>query len=276
MISVSVIIGTYNHLPYLKLCLFALERQTFRDFEVIIADDGSGPEVGEWLARYRPSFPVRHLWQEDMGFRKCRILNRSIKEARGEYIVFLDADCIVARDFLQAHWKRRAQGVFLGGRRVMMDRSVSRAVTRETISSGRFDGFSLWGLYRSLRGRLRYYEETLRILNRIRGSSPFSLLGCNFSIHRSDLLSVNGFDEGYEHRGGGEDTDISLRLTVAGKRMRSVRYLAVQFHLDHEKIEEKTESARLFEEKKEGIKTAGDARDIKSSLAGDGGREGAR
>jgi len=270
MPSISVIIGTYNHLPYLRLCLAALERQSFRDFEVIIADDGSGPEVGGWLAGYRPFFPTRHLWQEDRGFRKCRLLNRAILESGAEYIVFLDADCIVARDFLEVHWTRRRPGVYLGGRRVMMDEPTSRRVTREMVDGGRFDGPTLWGLRHAVAGRFKYYEETFRVLHRIRRGSPFNLLGCNFSIHRSDLLAVNGFDEDYETRGGGEDTDIALRLNVAGRRMESVRYLAIQFHLGHEKAEAKTASARIFDEKRRRIATAADAAAIKSALAGRG------
>lgn len=268
MPSVSVIIGAYNYLDYLRLCLRSLERQTFRDFEVIVADDGSGPEVGRWLAGYRPFFPVRHLWQEDRGFRKCRILNRAILEARGEYLVFLDADCIEARDFLDAHWRNRREGVFLGGRRVMMDRATSEKVTAGMIDRGFFDGPTLWGLGKSLTGRFKYFEETLRVLHRVRGGSPFSLLGCNFSVHRSDLMRVNGFDEDYESRGGGEDTDVAHRLRVAGCEMGSVRYLAIQFHLGHEKSEGKDTSARIFREKRANIESPEDAAKVKSIIAG--------
>lgn len=277
MPSVSVIIGTYNYLDYLKLCMRGLERQTFTDFEVIVADDGSGPELGRWLEGYNPPFPVKHLWQEDKGFRKCRILNRAILEGRGEYVVFLDADCIVARDFLATHWEGRKKGVFLGGRRVMMDRSTSEKVTPDMIDRGYFDGVTLWGLYHSVRGDFKYYEETFRWLGTVRGKTRFSLLGSNFSIHRSDLYRVNGFDEDYESRGGGEDTDISHRLRAVGCVMGSVRYRALEFHLGHEKPEDKSASERLFTEKKKRVMTPEDARNVRSILAGkrdpEGGRE---
>lgn len=272
MPSVSVIIGTYNQLPYLKLCMLSLERQTFRDFEVIIADDGSKPEVGDWLKAYKPFYPVKHLWQEDLGFRKCRMLNRAILESASEYIVFLDADCVLARDFLQAHWENRKENVFLGGRRVMMDIETSKGIGSGMVERGYFDGPTLWGLYHSLRGRFRYYEETLRPLNKLRKKSRFNLLGCNFSIHKADLFAVNGFDEDYEHRGGGEDTDISYRLKAAGKKMESVRYIAIQFHLGHGTSEPKNKSAEMFSEKRNRIRTAEDARNIKSLLAGRDGR----
>ena len=133
MARLTVIVGTYNYLNYLKLVLYSLERQTLTDFEVIIADDGSGPEVGEWLKTYKPKFRIRQLWQEDLGFRKCRILNRAVDEAAGEYLLFIDADCIVARDFLSVHWNARSSGTFLGGRRIMMNRPTSERVTKEMI-----------------------------------------------------------------------------------------------------------------------------------------------
>ncbi|MBZ0220318.1 MAG: glycosyltransferase [Candidatus Methylomirabilis sp.] len=266
MPEVSVIIGAYNSLPYLKLCIRALERQTFRDFEALIADDGSGPEVGAWFKARRPFFPLRHVWQEKRGFRKCRILNRAVMESRAGYIVFLDADCIVARDFLEVHFRNRRRGEFLGGRRVMMSIPVSERVTAEMVDKGYFDGPTLWGLYHSLKGDFRYYEEALRPLHRLRGSSPFSLLGCNFSMYREDLLSVNGFDEEYEHRGGGEDTDISYRLKAAGCAMRSVRYLAIQFHLGHEKSGSKDISEAMFRDKRAGIRDAADAKRIRSAF----------
>lgn len=264
MPEISVIIGAYNSLPYLKLCIRALERQTFRDFEALIADDGSGPEVGAWLKTHRPFFPLRHIRQEKKGFRKCRILNRAVMESRAGYIVFLDADCIAAMDFIDVHFRNRRRGAFLGGRRVMMGIPVSERVTAEMVDRGYFDGPTLWGLYHSLKGDFRCYEEALRPLHRLRGNSPFSLLGCNFSIHREDLLSVNGFDEEYEHRGGGEDTDISHRLKKAGCAMRSVRYLAIQFHLGHEKVGSKDISAAMFREKKARIRDAADAKRISS------------
>lgn len=264
MPGASVIIGAYDSLPYLKLCIRALERQTFRDFEVIIADDGSGPEVGAWLKARKPFFQLRRVWQEKSGFRKCRILNRAVMESRAEYVVFLDADCIAARDFIEVHWRNRRRGEFLGGRRVMMGIPVSERVTAEMVDTGYFDGPTFWGLCHALKGDIRCYEEALRPLYRLRGDSPFSLLGCNFSVHKNDLLAVNGFDEEYEHRGGGEDTDVSHRLKKAGCAMRSVRYLAIQFHLGHEKSGSKDVSEAMFRVKEAGIRDAADAKRIKS------------
>ena len=271
MPAISLIIGTYNYLDYLKLTLRTIERQSIMsdgggEIEVIVADDGSRTDVREWLKDYRPPFPVKHLWQEDLGFRKCRLLNRAVAESASDYLVFIDADCLLARDFLRVHWGSREPGRYLGARRVMMEQNLSEGVTMEMIDGGLFDGTTMWGLWNSMKGKMRYYEESFGVLHLIRGEKPFSLLGCNFSIHKSDLLRVNGFDEDYETRGGGEDTDIALRLNKAGITMKSVRYRAVQFHLGHEKGERKDASEKLFMEKRTSIKSAEDAARIKSSL----------
>lgn len=266
MPAISIVIGTYNYLSYLKLCLFAVERQTFSDFEVIIADDGSRALVKEWLDAYTPPFKITHLWHEDMGFRKCRLLNRAISISASDYLLFIDADCILSRDFIRQHWIHRKKGTFLGGRRVMMAREVAENIDREMIQREYLDGFTLWGLYHAARGRFRYFDETFRFLYWIKKNRPFSLLGCNFSIHKSDILRVNGFDEDYETRGGGEDTDISMRLRAVGLSMRSVRYRAVQFHLGHETGQSKSLSEKTFLEKKAKLKSIEDAVNIKSLL----------
>lgn len=249
--ALTVLIATYNYLSALQLCLASLERQSYTDFEVLIADDGSGPEVGEWIKMYRQNVPfaIHHLWQEDQGFRKCRMLNRAILEAKGEYFVFLDADCILAKDFLEQHWRHRERGRYLGGRRVMLSKKLAEMVTVAMVKNGLFDRLSLWALIHSIFGHVKYLEEGLPILHRLRPHHPFHLLGCNFSIHKEDILSVNGFDEEYETRGGGEDTDISLRLELTGRRIKSVRYLACQYHLGHEKSTGKEASLALYRAK---------------------------
>ncbi|MBF0155405.1 MAG: glycosyltransferase [Magnetococcales bacterium] len=267
--SVTVIVATYNALSSLKLCLYSLERQEFTDFEIILADDGSGPDLAAWVREYQGEtlFSLRHLWQEDQGFRKCRMLNRAVMEARGDYLVFLDADCIQARDFLKTHWLHREKRYYLGGMRVMMDPSLTATITREMIDSGTFDHLSIWAAWQTLRGGLKRLEEACRPLRTLRPHHPFHLLGCNFSIHRQDLLSINGFDEDYTSRGGGEDTDVALRLDKVGMRLKSVRYAAIQYHLGHGPAESKENSFRLFQSKRARLTSPEEARAINSAFA---------
>src|SRR5689334_759596 len=93
---VSLIITTYNRPEALAAVLRALDLQIERDFEVLIADDGSTDETRILLEglRERVHFPLRHVWQEDRGFRAARARNLAVAASGGEYLVFLDGDCI--------------------------------------------------------------------------------------------------------------------------------------------------------------------------------------
>ncbi|MBF0381069.1 MAG: glycosyltransferase [Magnetococcales bacterium] len=266
--DISILIGTYNYLNSLKICLTSLERQSFMNFEVIICDDGSKKDVGEWLQTYSSDAPysIRHLWQEDKGFRKCRLLNRAINEAHADYILFLDADCIQAKDFVEQHWNNREKGRYIGGRRVMIARQAAQTVTSEMVNRGYFDRISLWSIKQTLKGQMKYLEEAIPALHSLRPVHPFNLLGCNFSIHKDDLLSVNGFDEEYESRGGGEDTDVAVRLELVGCKMKSLRYLARQYHLGHETEESKDVSYFLFKSKLKKMVSSTSATQISSSF----------
>jgi glycosyltransferase involved in cell wall biosynthesis len=101
----SIVVATYNWPEALRLCLESLALQTDQHFEVTIADDGSGPATKELIDKFIQGSPfsIQHLWQEDQGFRKTIILNQAIKAAQGDYLIFLDGDCIVQPDFVQRH-----------------------------------------------------------------------------------------------------------------------------------------------------------------------------
>ena len=96
MYKASIIAAFYNRIDYLKLVLAGLERQTEKDFELIIADDGSRKDIVEEIKVIQTihSFPIKHIWQEDKGFRKNRILNKAIIASESDYLIFIDADCI--------------------------------------------------------------------------------------------------------------------------------------------------------------------------------------
>ncbi len=262
-IKITVIVATYNALASLKLVLRSMERQTFKDFEVILADDGSKEELVDWVRSYHADFPLIHIWQEDKGFRKCRSLNRAIQKARGTYLVFADADCILAKDFLMQHWRAREKNKFVGGQRVRIRIKEVPNTTLEMVDRGCFDRFNLKLLWYSIVGRYSYYEEAIRLIGWFR-KSKFNFLGCNFSIHKEDILRVNGFDEDYEVRGGGGDTDIGFRMRKIGMQMKSVRYKAIQFHLDHSSTETMEAAGKLYNSKKAKIVTEQDAVGVNS------------
>ena len=113
----SVIISTYNQPQWLEKVVWGYTARTHRDFEIVIADDGSAEETGSTIDRLRreTGLTIRHLWHEDQGFRKCSIMNRAIVEAAAEYLVFTDGDCIPRGDFLAHHARLARPGWMLSG-----------------------------------------------------------------------------------------------------------------------------------------------------------------
>jgi hypothetical protein len=236
----TLIVPTYNRPRELTLCLRSLVLQTVLPHEVVVADDGSGEETRQAVQKFAESpgcpFPVRHVWQEDIGFRKPRILNEAVRNATGDYLVFIDGDCMAHRHFVREHLRGAAPDAILGGKRVDLGRELSarllaRGVPVTTLS------FRL--LLDSLAGGTRKGEEAIllrtpflrRLLRRDRISDD-GIWGCNFSIPREMFYRINGCDEDFLD-GSIEDNDLGIRVLNSGGQVRSVRALAVVFHLWH-------------------------------------------
>ena len=132
---ISVIVTTYNREDALEAVLSALSGQTDREFEVVVADDGSRPTTAALIERWkgRLGIPLSHVWQADRGFRAAEIRNRALLAARGDYCVFLDGDCIARADFVATHRRLAERGWFVTGNRVLLSRELTAAVLREGV-----------------------------------------------------------------------------------------------------------------------------------------------
>lgn len=234
-VRLSVIVSTYQSPEWLEKVLWGYLAQTHRDFELLVADDGSTGETARVIARYsREGIRVRHVWQRDEGFRKSRILNKAIVEARSRYLVFTDGDLIPRADFLSVHAGLAAQGRFLSGGCVRLPMAVSRAITRADVVGGRV--FSVAWLRTRGGGGARGWTKLVvpafaaAAADRLTTTRP-TWNGGNASGWRHDLIAANGFDErmGY----GGQDRELGRRLENAGVRGRGIRYRALCVHLDH-------------------------------------------
>ncbi len=233
--QLSVILSTYNSPDWLEKVLLGYAVQTFRDFELVIADDGSGDETRQRIEKLRQetNLPIRHVWHEDNGFQKSAILNRAIVAARHEYLVFSDGDCIPRTDFLGVHAARAEKGRFLSGGYTKLGLEASRLIGSKQIESG--EVFELrWlaahGLPARAFSKHAAADWRAAVYNFLTPTTP-SWNGHNASGWKSDLLRVNGFDERMQY--GGQDRELGERLQNAGIRGKQIRYLAICLHLDH-------------------------------------------
>lgn len=253
----SLIISVYNDIRFLTLIFEALKYQSFRDFEVVIADDGSNPESVAAIKKLAASapFPVNHVWHEDKGWRKDIILNKAVVATASDYLIFIDGDCIPHRKFIEEHLRFALEGVVIAGRRVQLNEKVSEKLTPEKVAAG-YLGWRIVPdlLWDSIKGNTRHGEECLRITDGflrhlLLKERWHDLLGCNFSMYKSDLMKVNGFDERFLLPATGEDTDLEARLNRIGIYCKVERHIMTVYHKKHKRKEfDNNTNIPVFEE----------------------------
>ncbi len=235
---ISVIISTYNAEAWLEKVLYGYNCQLFKDFEVVIADDGSGPATRELIDRMRQEvfFDIVHVWQEDEGFQKSRILNKAILACRADYIIMTDGDCIPRNDFVQVHQINKEKGYFISGGYYMLPMNISHRITRADIESQRCFDIN-WLREEGIPNTFKNSKLTARgfiskFLNTVTPTNA-SWNGHNSSGWKKDILNVNGFDERMQY--GGQDRELGERLFNFGIKSKQLRYSAVCVHLDHKR-----------------------------------------
>lgn len=232
----AVIVTTYNRPDALAAVLEGLRDQDTAAWELLIADDGSGAETREVVAAYAASapHPVRHVWQEDRGFRAGAARNRALAQTSAAYVIFTDGDCVPPPFFVRRHLELAAPGYFLAANRMLLTEAFTRKVLEQRLPIHR------WGAPKWLAAWLtRDVNRALPLVHlpdsSFRTSHPDRWEGvktCNLSAWRSDLARVNGFDERYSGWGL-EDSDLVIRLLHAGVKHKSARFAAPVFHLWH-------------------------------------------
>ena len=256
MVKASVIAAFYNKIDYLKLVLAGFERQTEKDFELIIADDGSNEEVVKEIESIASnySFRIKHIWHPDKGFRKNKILNQAILASESDYLIFIDSDCVPHSMFVAEHLNEREQYTVCTGRRVNLSKKITDLLTEDKIKEGFLESNNLLMIEDALFGESNYVEKGFYLQNKFLRSifnrKYRGLLGCNFSLYKKDILAINGFDERYLAPSIGEDSDVEFRLGLNGVKVKSLNHIAVQYHLYHKLQERLQKNLDLFEEVK--------------------------
>jgi glycosyltransferase involved in cell wall biosynthesis len=233
--AASLLVNVYNMLGPLRIVSEGLLHQSSEDFEIVFCDDGSTDGSEAFIAELATRSPVavRHVWQENQGYRRSRILNQGIRESRGRVIVVTDGDCIPHRDFVRDHLEQSQPGRFLAGRRLDLGEEFSRALLPPMVARGFFDRPRLKLLLSDSKRRNRCIRVRSRLLRRLMKMEELDhLKGCNFSALRADFEAINGFDEDYQGYGR-EDTDVEIRFGNLGLAIKSLKGLALQFHIWH-------------------------------------------
>jgi glycosyltransferase involved in cell wall biosynthesis len=261
-LAITLSIAFYNSLPLLEMQLVNLERQTFGatndtkglKFEVLICDDGSSDEVVKQVRFLMDasSLCIKHLWHEDRGFRKNRMLNWGLFHSDSDYMVFIDQDCLLHPEFIREHYIARQPQAVLCGRRMELTPWVSRMLSPQKLRAGFIEKNLWWIVLQGLPFKDTHGSKGVHMqgsfFRRVLNRTPRGILGCNFSLFRQELLKINGFDHRYEAPGTGEDSDIDFRLTLCGIRKIPMISKAVQYHVFHKLSLRFSENARIFAE----------------------------
>jgi glycosyltransferase involved in cell wall biosynthesis len=256
---ISVIVTTYNREDALAAVLRSLAGQTDHDFEVIVADDGSGAATAELIEAWKAKVGHRleHVWHDDRGFRAAEIRNRAILASRGVYCLFLDGDCIARPDFVAVHRRLAETGWFVTGNRILLSDTLTAKVLRDKLTPESWT-FSRW-IAERLRGGVNRISALMLLplgpLRRLRQREWRGARSCNLATWRSDLDRVDGFDADYSGWGK-EDSDIIVRLLHAGVRRKDGVFATAVLHLWHGEADR---SMLTLNERKLSDVVAGDA-----------------
>ncbi|HYG25601.1 MAG TPA: glycosyltransferase, partial [Caulobacteraceae bacterium] len=221
-------------------------------FEVIVADDGSREDTAALVAAWaaKAPFPLQHAWQEDKGFRAGRVRNLGASKASGEYLVFIDGDCLCLPGFVASHARQAERGWFVTGRRAQVREKATAQILARGLAPYALPRWRL--MLESPRWLQTRYAQLLTLpIDRTRRSKHVADVrkaeSCNLALWRDDFLAVGGFDERFEGFGC-EDVDLCLRLLRNGLKRKSLEHLEPVLHLYHGRKAVVPETRRLLEE----------------------------
>jgi glycosyltransferase involved in cell wall biosynthesis len=234
--KISVIVTSYNWPLALSAVLGALLAQkTSCDFEVIVADDGSREETALCIAAFKEQqvLSILHVWQPDQGFRAAAIRNKAIHRASGDYIIFLDGDCIPRENFIQRHYRLAEANTFVAGNRLLLSKAFTEHVLNQAFA------LHTWSFWDWCKARVRGHCNRLLPLLSLPAWARFKSAkrwkgakGCHLAVWKADLWAVNGWEETFVGWGY-EDSDLVVRLLKLGLTHKNGRFYLPVIHLWH-------------------------------------------
>lgn len=227
--GISLIISTYNWPQALNLCLLSVRKQNLLPNEIIIADDGSTVETKKLIEKFQLNFPVPiyHVWQPDEGFQLAKIRNKAVALASRDYIIQVDGDLILEKNFIKDHIAFRSEKTFVSGSRVIMNKELSESLLASESVDVPLNSNGLENVFNGIR-----IPFLSKLMMNYKQEDVYYIRGCNMAFWRKDLLNVNGYNEAFVGWGR-EDNEIGARLINSGIRKRIIKFSGIVFHICH-------------------------------------------
>lgn len=242
---ISVIVTTFNRPDALRAVLAGLFAQTDRGFEAIVADDGSRDDTRQLVESMAAGAPVsvRHVWQEDRGFRAGAARNRAAAVAAGDYLIFLDGDCIPRLDWIAQHRQLAEPGWMVAGNRILLSERFTQHVLerREPVHAWTIGQWRLAQFAGHINRTAPLRRLALGPLRKLGARRWQRVRTCNLGVWAADFRAVNGFDERFEGWGF-EDSDLAIRLLNRGVRRKEGAFATGVLHLWHREHDRRFEA----------------------------------
>ena len=256
--KISVIVPVYNRLEHLRALCICLIKQEEQPYELIISDDGSSEKITDFIGDLLPKmkFKVKHIYQQDLGFRKTRALNNGVREAEGDILVFCDQDLIFPETHIKNIKKNIKEKKFLMSRPISVTEKEKNSILENLEQDKKYiENMKLLPkiYFESARKTLKK-DKIKRILNFFKlNNRGIRLVGMSYAMYKEDYIAVNGYDE--EYMGWGfEDDDFGNRLYIHGIKGYEYTEEPIQLHLFHPFDPTKKQSANedyYYKRKKE-------------------------
>jgi glycosyltransferase involved in cell wall biosynthesis len=242
--TISLQLSTYNWPKALELCLKSILTQTVMPDEVIICDDGSRTDTADVIEVFKKKFsvPFIYVWQSDEGFQLAKIRNKGFAKTEKDYIIQIDGDLILHKDFIKDHQRFALDGYFTTGSRVLLSPDTTERLFKEkSIDIKKYaskERNPLNGLH------LPFLHNFLSTRYKQKGKHKYYVKGCNMAFWRKDLWKVNGYNEAFTGWGR-EDSELAIRLMNAGVKKRFLKFGGICYHLWHKEASREMEQINI-------------------------------
>jgi len=263
-LKVSLIVSVYKDIEALDLIVESLRQQTHKNFELIVAEDNNSKEMKDYIDAIN-DIKVQHTFQEDNGIQKARSINNAILKNKGDYLIFIDGDCVLYTTFIEGHVALAEENRVLVGRRVNLGEKMSQKIRDHKLSAKKLEKSFIRNYPKMIMDKASHIEQGIYLnphgflYSKLKDrKTNLGMLGCNFSCFKKDMLEINGFDESYGETAVTDDTDLQWRFEALGLKMKSCKFVANMFHLYHYRAPERyldrmiPELERMLERKKTG------------------------